>query len=159
MALVEFASSMGFDCTFAGDEVVKAKLPDFNNQDLSMDVEDALAEGGGEEQDYEVIRRMDFNSDRKRMSILVRDPNDKKLKLYIKGADSIIIERLKDKNLNSEIQKFLKVASTQGLRTLLMGMRLIDQAEADEFLKKCQEAEADLTNKEKRLDKVYSDFE
>ena len=40
------------------------------------------------------MRRMEFNSDRKRMSILVKDPKDDKIKLYIKGADSIIIERL-----------------------------------------------------------------
>jgi len=37
---------------------------------------------------------MDFNSDRKRMSILVRDPDDGHYKLYVKGADSIIKDRL-----------------------------------------------------------------
>jgi magnesium-transporting ATPase (P-type) len=37
---------------------------------------------------------MEFNSDRKRMSILIRDPEDKKIKLYTKGADSIIKSRL-----------------------------------------------------------------
>ena len=40
---------------------------------------------------------MDFNSDRKRMSILVKDPDDGFYKLYVKGADSIIKERL-DRN-------------------------------------------------------------
>ena len=37
---------------------------------------------------------MEFTSDRKRMSILFRDPNDGKTKLYIKGADSIILDRV-----------------------------------------------------------------
>ena len=77
---------------------------------------------------------MDFNSDRKRMSILLRDPVDKKIKLLIKGADSIIHARLADKNLSDDVNDFLTTASTQGLRTLLMGMRLVDQAEADKFL-------------------------
>lgn len=49
------------------------------------------------ESSYEVFRKMDFNSDRKRMSVLLRDPIDGKIKLLIKGADSIIKERL-DKN-------------------------------------------------------------
>jgi magnesium-transporting ATPase (P-type) len=40
---------------------------------------------------------MEFNSDRKRMSVLLRDPSDGMIKLFIKGADSIIKERL-DKN-------------------------------------------------------------
>jgi magnesium-transporting ATPase (P-type) len=37
---------------------------------------------------------MEFNSDRKRMSILVRDPMDGLIKLFTKGADSIIKDRL-----------------------------------------------------------------
>jgi magnesium-transporting ATPase (P-type) len=44
--------------------------------------------------DFTVYRRMEFNSDRKRMSILVKDPDDGFYKLYVKGADSIIKERL-----------------------------------------------------------------
>ena len=42
-----------------------------------------------------VERRMEFDSTRKRMSILVRDPRDNRCKLYVKGADSEIIKRLK----------------------------------------------------------------
>jgi magnesium-transporting ATPase (P-type) len=46
---------------------------------------------------YPVFRRMEFNSDRKRMSVIIKDPKDNHYKLYIKGADSIIKDRL-DKN-------------------------------------------------------------
>ena len=45
---------------------------------------------------------MEFNSDRKRMSILVYDPTDKHYKLYCKGADSVIKERLNMNNINDE---------------------------------------------------------
>jgi magnesium-transporting ATPase (P-type) len=41
-----------------------------------------------------VIRIIEFTSERKRMSILVHDPQDGYYKLYCKGADSIIKERL-----------------------------------------------------------------
>ena len=44
--------------------------------------------------EFEVFRRMEFNSDRKRMIIVLRDPEDGHYKLYCKGADSIIKERL-----------------------------------------------------------------
>lgn len=37
---------------------------------------------------------MEFNSDRKRMSIVLKDPEDGLYKLYSKGADSVIKERL-----------------------------------------------------------------
>lgn len=46
---------------------------------------------------YEVKRKMEFNSDRKRMSVIIRDPEDQMIKLLIKGADSIILERLDQK--------------------------------------------------------------
>ena len=37
---------------------------------------------------------MDFTSERRRMSILVRDPIDGYIKLYVKGADDVIKNRL-----------------------------------------------------------------
>ena len=43
---------------------------------------------------FELFRRIEFNSDRKRMSVLVRDPDDGLVKLYCKGADQTIIDRL-----------------------------------------------------------------
>jgi phospholipid-translocating ATPase len=47
-----------------------------------------------EDIEFKVLRIIEFNSDRKRMSILVKDPQDGLYKLYCKGADSIIKERL-----------------------------------------------------------------
>jgi magnesium-transporting ATPase (P-type) len=47
---------------------------------------------------FELYRRIEFNSNRKRMSVLVRDPSDNKVKLYVKGADSIILSRLSENN-------------------------------------------------------------
>jgi len=44
--------------------------------------------------EYIVYEKMQFNSDRKRMSILLKDPIDGKIKLLTKGADSIIKARL-----------------------------------------------------------------
>ena len=39
----------------------------------------------------------EFDSDRKRMSVIVRDKRDGKIKMFIKGADSIIKSRLSSK--------------------------------------------------------------
>ena len=47
---------------------------------------------------------MEFNSDRKRMSVLLKDPVDGKIKLLIKGADSIIKERLDKDKLNVNVR-------------------------------------------------------
>lgn len=75
---------------------------------------------------YEVLALFPFTSDRKRMSIVIRDHGI--IKIYTKGADSIIKERLsKDNlfNLDEELNKF----SVIGLRTLLVAMRIISEKE------------------------------
>ena len=73
--LVEFAKDVGFE--FLGH----------SNKHFSVCV-------NGSQKSYEVLKLIEFNSDRKRMSLLVRDPEDGLIKMYIKGADSIIEERL-----------------------------------------------------------------
>jgi magnesium-transporting ATPase (P-type) len=50
--------------------------------------------GTGKTFDYHVYRRMEFSSDRKRMSILIKDPTDCRIKLYVKGADNVILARI-----------------------------------------------------------------
>jgi magnesium-transporting ATPase (P-type) len=47
----------------------------------------------GETLEYEILNVCEFNSTRKRMSTVVRGP-DGKIKIYCKGADTVIFERL-----------------------------------------------------------------
>ena len=90
-----------------------------------------------QEQHFVVESRMDFSSDRKRMSILVRDPKDEKFKLYIKGADTEIKKRLKpgvqDPNIVASVDRFVDDSTKEGLRTLLFAMRVLDEDEVHNF--------------------------
>lgn len=74
---------MDFDCVSSTDKEIKMKSKN--------------EKGQMEERTYHVYRKMDFNSDRKRMSVLLKDSRDGKVKLLIKGADSIIKSRLDHK--------------------------------------------------------------
>ena len=80
---------------------------------------------------------MDFTSERRRMSVLVRDPSDDLVKLYVKGADDVIRDRLKKEAQNpaieSSVDNFVREASKTGLRTLLFAMKIIDEEELQEF--------------------------
>ena len=54
----------------------------------------------GHEYKYMLLHIFEFNSNRKRMSVVIRDennPKNKKIKLICKGADSVVSKRL---NLN-----------------------------------------------------------
>lgn len=55
----------------------------------------------GASQEFEILNVCEFNSTRKRMSTVVRGP-DGKLKLYCKGADTVILERLAPSQLHTE---------------------------------------------------------
>lgn len=70
------------------------------------------------EVDFELLDVLDFNSDRKRMSVIVRTPEGKLL-LICKGADSVICERLGPKQpfLDQTMQQ-LEDFAQKGYRTL-----------------------------------------
>lgn len=102
---------------------------------------------------------MEFNSDRKRMSILLRDGQDGHFKLYCKGADNIIKGRLLEGSDTRDTDDFLLRASQQGYRTLLVAMKVLEKSEVDEFLADCAAAEADLGTRKANLEKIYDQLE
>lgn len=62
---------------------------------------------------YELLCILDFNNVRKRMSVILRDPKGK-IRLYSKGADSIIYDHLKpdsDETIKNKTQEHLNVRS------------------------------------------------
>ncbi|KAJ7420092.1 Phospholipid-transporting ATPase IC [Pitangus sulphuratus] len=55
----------------------------------------------GAQRTYDVLAILDFNSDRKRMSVIVREASGN-IRLYCKGADTVIYERLHPSNPKRE---------------------------------------------------------
>uniref|UniRef100_A0A8C2DBV5 ATPase phospholipid transporting 8B5a n=1 Tax=Cyprinus carpio TaxID=7962 RepID=A0A8C2DBV5_CYPCA len=86
-----------------GDLVYQAQSPDegalvtaarnFGFVFRSRSPETVTIEEMGIQRSYELLAILDFNNVRKRMSVIVRNPEGK-LSLYCKGADTIIYERL-----------------------------------------------------------------
>lgn len=87
---MDFAKYQGFDFRETSDVQIKLAVAPHIMQASGT-------QANGEITQYEVFRRMEFNSDRKRMSIIVRDPLDGHIKVFTKGADSIIKDRLDTK--------------------------------------------------------------
>lgn len=91
--------------------------------------------------EYEILNVCEFNSTRKRMSCLVRRP-DGRIRLYTKGADTVILERLKRDEVNgmSVVNPYvdatllnLEEYASEGLRTLCLAMRDISNEEYAEW--------------------------
>jgi phospholipid-transporting ATPase len=72
---------------------------------------------------YRMLNLIEFDSARKRMTVVVRDP-DGKLVVFCKGADSIIEKRLRPGQVYLDTTKeFLKSYANEGLRTLLIARK------------------------------------
>ncbi|XP_032149470.1 phospholipid-transporting ATPase IC [Sapajus apella] len=113
----------------------------------------------GTERTYNVLAILDFNSDRKRMSIIVRTPEGN-IKLYCKGADTVIYERLHRMNpTKQETQDALDVFANETLRTLCLCYKEIEEKEFAEWNKKFMAASVASTNRDEALDKVYEEIE
>ena len=107
----------------------------------------------------EILGVVEFNSTRKRMSVVVRMNEDgkSKIRVFCKGADNIMMARVdKTKNNAGVLQKAsdaLTEFSNIGLRTLVIGYRELSDTEFSRFKKNWDAAEISLSaNREELLD-------
>ncbi len=123
-----------------------------------------MAHRGNTLQTYQVLRRCEFNSDRKRMSVLVRrDDNPNSYVLYMKGADSIVKQRLNQSSLhNADFIKtageFLDRSAAVGLRTLLVAEKKLTEREAEDWLERLNDADLS-EDRETLIPTLYSEME
>ena len=84
---------------------------------------------------YQLLNIFEFNSDRKRMSVVIKDSGGK-ISIITKGADSVILKRLKEGACKavSELPKWLEYFGHQGLRTLLFAKRDVSDYEYASFV-------------------------
>jgi len=86
---------------------------------------------------------MPFDSDRKRMSVVVKDKNSKRLMLLSKGADNVMFSdnrvTLSPENFE-EVDKILNVFSKEGLRILVMAQKFLDNDYFEDWEKRHNEA-------------------
>ncbi|XP_046487089.1 probable phospholipid-transporting ATPase IA isoform X4 [Neodiprion pinetum] len=114
----------------------------------------------GECQRYEILNVIEFTSARKRMSVIVRTP-DGQIKLFCKGADSIIYERLASKTTNnhedgvdfSEITlNHLEAFATEGLRTLCFAVADIPESLYQRWRETYHKAATSMEDRENKLE-------
>ncbi|XP_031803995.1 phospholipid-transporting ATPase IK isoform X2 [Sarcophilus harrisii] len=113
----------------------------------------------GVERTYQLLAMMDFNSVRKRMSVLLRDPEGT-IRLYTKGADTVIFERLRPGCPNElATEKALDTFAEETLRTLCLASKEVEEEVYQEWNKRHHEASVQLQNRAQAMDKVYEEME
>ncbi|NWT92349.1 AT8B3 ATPase, partial [Urocynchramus pylzowi] len=113
----------------------------------------------GRTRTYEVLAMMDFNSDRKRMSVLVRDPQGT-IRLYTKGADTVILERLCRRGPQETLtERALDRFAEETLRTLCVASREVSEAEFRAWSRRHGEAAVLLQDRAQELGRLYEEME
>ncbi|GFP80055.1 phospholipid-transporting ATPase 3 [Phtheirospermum japonicum] len=120
-------------------------------------VRESHVEKMGKVQDvpYEILNVLEFNSTRKRQSVVCRYP-DGRLVLYCKGADTVIYERLAegDNDLKRTSREHLEQFGASGLRTLCLAYRHLSPDEYENWNEKYIQAKSSLRDREKKLDEI-----
>ncbi|KAI8331922.1 hypothetical protein BC941DRAFT_359902 [Chlamydoabsidia padenii] len=104
------------------------------------------------ENEYQILNVCEFNSTRKRMSVVLRDPQNR-IVLYCKGADTMILERLDpDCSYVDATLAHLEDFASEGLRTLCYAMRMISDKEYAQWSQVYEKAATTLVNRAEALD-------
>ncbi|KAJ3155433.1 hypothetical protein HDU86_004337 [Geranomyces michiganensis] len=136
-ALVNAARAAGFEFLSRESTAINVSTPD------------------GTRLRYELLNVLEFNSTRKRMSVVVRTPENW-IAVICKGADSVIWERLGEGQeiLRDVTGTHLEHFADEGLRTLCIARAYITEEEYAEWAVDYQAASVALTDREDRMDQA-----
>ncbi|KAL1218540.1 putative phospholipid-transporting ATPase 9 [Cardamine amara subsp. amara] len=119
----------------------------FNRTQTTISVRELdLVTGKRIERLYKVLNVLEFNSTRKRMSVIVQD-EDGKLLLLCKGADNVMFERLSKngREFEEETRDHVNEYADAGLRTLILAYRELDENEYKVFNERISEAKSSVS--------------
>lgn len=114
----------------------------------------------GKTEVYELLCILDFNNVRKRMSVILR--KDGEIRLYTKGADNVIYDRLKrnhQTDIRSRTQEHLNKFAGEGLRTLALAWRPLGDQDFAAWKRRHQAAALALHDRDEQLDAIYEEIE
>ncbi|URE01836.1 E1-E2 ATPase [Musa troglodytarum] len=110
---------------------------------------------------FNVLGLHEFDSDRKRMSVIIGCP-DRTVRLFVKGADSSmfgVLEKSIDLDIIRATETNLHAYSSVGLRTLVVGMRELSRNDFEEWQSTYEKASTALYGRGSLLRAVASSVE
>ncbi|OBZ69329.1 Phospholipid-transporting ATPase DNF1 [Grifola frondosa] len=125
--------------------------------------EAALTPFSEELERYELLNILEFNSTRKRMSVLVRKLGDEKGQVFLlaKGADNVIIERLSSGQEEQVrvTEDHLAEFASHGLRTLTLAYKTVSDDEYEAWAQHYHAASVSLGEREELIEAVCEEME
>ncbi|XP_053328635.1 phospholipid-transporting ATPase IG isoform X1 [Spea bombifrons] len=139
IALVNGAKKYGFTYMGIENDIMKIK-----NQRNELET-------------YQLLHVLNFDPDRRRMSVLVKSHTGK-IFLFCKGADSSMFPRVALEEIE-RIKVHVEQNALDGYRTLCVAFKELSQDEYDQMNKQLDEAKMALQDREEKLSKAFDDIE
>ncbi|VVT48785.1 uncharacterized protein SAPINGB_P001950 [Magnusiomyces paraingens] len=105
--------------------------------------------------EYDILYVFPFNSDNKRMGIIVHDKTKDEMWFLQKGADTVMASIVQH---NDWLEEETGNMAREGLRTLVVGRKKLSPGLFRDFEEKYKEASLSMANREEKIAKVVSDF-
>uniref|UniRef100_A0A914I0U0 Phospholipid-transporting ATPase n=1 Tax=Globodera rostochiensis TaxID=31243 RepID=A0A914I0U0_GLORO len=125
-----------------------------------------VVETGGSDRTFELLNALVFTSDRKRMSVILREKSADgaaEIKLFCKGADNVIFERLSkelnDRQMLARCNGALNDYAQKGYRTLCFASAVLDPAVYAQWSRDFKTASTAIEEREKQLEAVAEQIE
>jgi phospholipid-translocating ATPase len=149
LSFVEFAKKIGI--VFLGDRKTRT-----NKLRRVRFFSDAIKE-------YEIMQILEFDSTRKKMSIILKDLSTQKYVLFCKGADSAILKDVESKTSRNQIdecEKNINYFSQSGWRTLAFCYKQINtQNEYEQYERLLLNAFNDIMSRNEKVAQAYAEIE
>lgn len=107
---------------------------------------------------YELLQVLEFDSTRKRMSVVVRDLQSNKIILFCKGAESSVLPKCVTGSVetcDADIKKFGEF----GWRTLVLTYKVLNENEYKIVEQTLKNAYNDIMNRDEMLSEAYNEIE
>ena len=111
-----------------------------------------IMNASGIEETYDILYEFPFTSDRKRMGIILRTPDQRGVIVYLKGADTVMKSKV------PEVQRgFLmdecEMLSREGLRTLVITQKFMIESDYQQWARGYEDAKGSLEGRDAKCKK------
>ncbi len=104
---------------------------------------------------YELFYINEFDSNRKRMSVIVRCLQTDQFILLCKGAENAVFNKCANKDYVVKSNEYIMDFAQNGWRTLALAYRVLSKQEFDSFDLSLTNAYNDLNNRDEKLSELY----
>lgn len=152
-SIVEFQAS-------SPDEVALVKFADSMNMKLIERDQNLIVikNAADKEERYDVLANFPFSSESKRMGIVLRHQETKRIIFYLKGAEVVMLNKVRPSQ-RATVDEACENLAIEGLRTLVISQKTLTQESFNAWNKKYTQAKSSLGNREELVKDCICELE